>query len=178
MKRYLCAVLAAALLAPGLMTVAARAQDDEGGPEAAEPHEGRGGVDHAKMQEHLKKHLELTDDQAAKLKDAMKAHHDAMKPLWDKVRADTRKLGEQVKAKASDSDVQASLDALKADHKAVAEADQKFHESLSFLTPTQQAKMLLGMMRMRREHMKGPMREPKGRGKDKDNGGDDDKDGD
>ena len=86
------------------------------------------------MAEHMKKRLELTDDQAAKFKDAMK------------------KLGEQLKAKAPDSDIQASLDSLKTAHKAVAAEEEKFHDGLSFLTPTQRAKLLMGAMRMHREH--------------------------
>lgn len=176
MKRYLCAVLAAALLAPAMLAVSARAHDEDGGPEAAEGREGA--PDHAKMAEHVKRRLQLTDDQAAKLKDAMKSHHDAMKPLWGKLKGDMKKLHDQVEAKASDSDVQASLDALKADHKAVADEEGKFQDSLSFLTPTQRAKLLFGAMHMRRERMERGKRGPKGPEKGKGDGGGDDKDGD
>lgn len=172
MKRYICAVLAAALLAPALMAVGARAQDDEGSaPEAAEPHDGANQgakPDHAKMVERMKKHLELTDDQAAKLKEAMEAHHKAMQPLWQKAKDAMKKLHEQVKAKASDSDIQATLDTLKDAHKDVAAEEEKFHDSLGFLTATQRAKMMLGAMHMRREHMMRGRRGPKGGDKDKD----------
>ena len=176
MKRYLCAVLAAALLAPALLAVNARAHDEDAGPEAEE-HEGA--PDHAKMAEHMKKRLQLTDEQAAKFKDAMKSHHDAMKPLWEKLKGDMKKLHDQVEAKAADAEVQASLDSLKADHKAAADEEGKFQDGLSFLTPTQRAKLLLGAMHVRRERRQG-MRGPKGRGKDKgkDDERGDDKDGD
>ena len=176
MKRTVCAALAAALLAPGMWAATARAQDDDAGPEMAEHHDG-GSADHPMMGDRMKKRLELTDDQAAKFKDAMKAHHDAMQPLWESAKASMKKLGEQLKAKAPDSEIQASLDALKANHQAIAAEETKFQDGLSFLTPTQRAKMLMGAMRMRREGMRGPgKRGPKGdnkKGGDKD--GDDDK---
>jgi len=175
MKRYICAVLAAALLAPAMLAVGVRAQDEEGGPEMAEPHDGAK-PDHAKMVERMKKHLELTDDQAAKLKAAMEEHHKAMQPLWQQAKDSMKKLGEQLKAKAPDSDVQASLDSLKSAHKAVAAEEEKFHDSLSFLTPTQRAKMLMGAMHMRREHMMHGKKGPKGGDKDKDHDGDNDGD--
>lgn len=154
MKRYICAALAAALLAPGLLAVGARAQDDDAGTEMAEPHDAAKG-NHPMMAERMKKRLELTDDQAAKFKDAMKARHDAMQPLWKQAKDDMKKLGEQLKAKAPDTEIQASLDSLKADHKAVAAEEDKFQDSLSFLTPTQRAKLLIGATRMRRGGMRG-----------------------
>ncbi|HXS99736.1 MAG TPA: Spy/CpxP family protein refolding chaperone [Elusimicrobiota bacterium] len=167
MKRYICAALAAALLAPAMLTVRARAQDDDAGSAAAEPQEG-GKADHAKMAEHMKKRLELTDDQAAKLKDAMKAHHEGMQPLWQQVKDSMRKLGEQLKAKAPDSDIQSTLDSLKSAHKSIAAEEEKFQDSLGFLTATQRAKMLMGMMHMRRERMMHGKKGPKGADKDKD----------
>ena len=173
MKRYLCAALAAALLAPALLAVGVRAQDEDAGPEVAEPHEG-GQADHAKMAEKMKERLGLSDDQAAKLKDAFKAHHDAMKPLWEQSKDAMKKLHDQLKAKASDSDVQTSLDALKAAHKAVAAEEEKFHDSLSFLTATQRAKLMFGAMHMRHERMM-HRHGPKGGDKDEDH---DDKGGD
>lgn len=177
MKRYICAALAAALLAPGLWAVSARADDGDSGQEMAEHHQG-GDADHAKMAEGMKKRLGLSDDQAAKLKDAMKAHHDAMKPLWDKTKDDMKKLHEQLKAKAPDSEVQTSLDTLKADHKSAAAEEEKFHDSLSFLTATQRAKMLFGAMRMRHERMMGGRGRRGPKGDDEEKKDDDDKGGD
>src|ERR1035437_6486026 len=100
MKRYICAALAAALLMPGMWAVSARAQDDDAPPpEQSEHHEG-GKPDGAKMAEHMKKKLGLTDEQAAKFKDAMKAHGEAMKPLWQQAKDAMKKLAEQLKSKA------------------------------------------------------------------------------
>jgi Spy/CpxP family protein refolding chaperone len=168
MKRYLCAALAAALLTPGLWAVGARAQEDDAMPAEHAEHQDGG-----KMSDKMKERLGLTDDQAAKLKDAMKAHGDAMKPIGQQMKDGIKKLADQIKNKASDADIQASLDALKASRKAMADEQEKFHDALaSFLTPTQRAKMLVGaamkMHRERGEHgPKGPHR-----GAD-DKGGDD-----
>ena len=135
-----------------MWAVGARAQEDDAPAEQAEHHEGR--PDHAKMAEMMKKRLELTDEQAAKFGAAMKAHGEAMKPLWGQVKEAMKKLGGQLKAKAPDAEIQASLDSLKAARKAIADEEEKFRDSLaSFLTPTQRAKMLMGMIHMRRERM-------------------------
>lgn len=177
MKRYICAALAAALLMPGMWAVSARAQDDDAAPEMGE-HQGGG-----KMLERMKDKLGLTDEQAGKLQASMKAHHEAMRPLWLQAKDTMKKLGEQLKSKAPDAEIQASLDALKSAHKEIAAEDEKFRDGLaSFLTPTQRAKMTLGMaMRMRRElgeheeHGPRGKRGPKPGGK---NGGEKDGDGD
>ena len=175
MKRYICAALAAALLAPGMWAVGARAQDDDA--EQSEHHDG-GKPDGAKMAEHLKK-LGLTDEQAGKFKDAMKAHGEAMKPLRQQAKDTVKKLAGQLKIKAPDADIQASLDALKAARQAIAAEDEKFHDGLaSFLTPTQRGKMAVGMaMRMHREreeHGSKGKQGAKGGDKDGDEKGDDD----
>ena len=159
MKRYICAALAAALLAPGMWAIGVRAQDDAPPPPPPEQSEHQDG---AKMMGRMKERLALTDDQAGKLKDAMKAHGDAMKPLGQQMKDGVKKLAEQIKSKAPDADIQAGLDALKAARKALADEQEKFQEGLAaFLTPTQRAKMAVGAaMRMRREHegrgQKGP----------------------
>jgi Spy/CpxP family protein refolding chaperone len=177
MKRYLCAALAAALLMPGLWAVGARAQDDDAPPpERSEHHEG-GMPDGGKMTDKIKKRLELTDGQAGKLKDAMKAHGEAVRPLVQRMKDGVKKLGGQLKAKAPDSDIQASLDALKAARKTMSDEQEKFQDALAgFLTPTQRAKMLIGLeMRMRRERAD---RGPKGRPARHGRMGGDDKDDD
>ena len=183
MKRYICAALAAALLLPGMWAVSARAQDDDAPPppEQAEQHEG-GKPDGAKMAEHMKKALGLTDDQAAKFKDAMKAHGEAMKPLWQQAKDAMKTLGGQLKSKAPDADIQKSLDGLQAAHKAIAAEEEKFRDGLaSFLTPTQRAKMAVGMAKRmqqnRGEHGPRGKRGPKGGDKDGDEKGDDDDSG-
>lgn len=152
MKRFVLAALAAALLVPGASL--ARAQDEGPGPEHAGPPPEM----NEKMAAKMKEKLGLSDDQSAKLKDAMKAHRDAMKPLMDKTRGLLKKLHDQVEAKASDADVKATLDSLKDSHKAVAAEQESFHEKVAgFLSPTQQAKLVLGMFR-RMHEMGGRMR--------------------
>ncbi|MFI5350583.1 MAG: Spy/CpxP family protein refolding chaperone [Elusimicrobiota bacterium] len=166
MKPLMSAALAAALLTPGLWAVAARAQDDAPPP----PPEQSEHQDAGKMADRMKEKLGLTDEQAGKLKDAMKTHGDAMKPIGQQMKDGFKKLGEQIKSKASDADIQASLDSLKTARKAMAEEQEKFHDALAaFLTPTQRAKMLIGAeMRMRREHGKGGPKGPRRGGDDKD----------
>jgi Spy/CpxP family protein refolding chaperone len=147
MKRIVCAALAAALLVPGMWAVSARAQDDSSDEQESSHHE---------MGAQMKKKLGLTDEQAAKFKDAMKAHQDAMKPLGEQMKAGIKTLRDQVKAKAADADIKATLESLKAARQAMSAEQEKFHESLaSFLTPTQQAKMVLGMAKRMHENMKG-----------------------
>lgn len=180
MKRNICAALAVALLLPGMWAVGARAQDDAAAPapEQSEQPEAGAKPDGAKMAEHLKKALELTDDQAAKLKDAMKAHGEAMKPLWQQTKDAMKKLGEQLKSKAPDADIQASLDDLKSAHKAISAEEEKFRDGLaSFLTPTQRAKMAMGMakrmrnMRQRGKHGPKDDKDDDAKGGDHDGGG-------
>ncbi|MDE2491343.1 MAG: periplasmic heavy metal sensor [Elusimicrobia bacterium] len=149
MKRIIVAALAAALLA-GPLTV--RAQD------------GSGGGMRGRMESRLKARLGLSDEQVSKLEAAAKAHRAEMKPLRDKARAALRKLRERVRAKASDGEVAAALSALTAARRDEAAAEEKYQESLTFLTPTQRAKLLLGAMAMRermsrRREMRGMMRQ-------------------
>lgn len=172
MKKLVCAALAAALLVPGTWALKARAHD-----------EGAEGGSHHEMAEKAKEKLGLSDEQASKFKDAMKAHRDEMKPLGEKMRDGVKKLHAQVEAKASDADLKATLASLKENRKAIEAAQEKFHESLaSFLTPTQQAKMVLGMAHRMHERMDGRGRMGGRRGdkagKDDTGPKDDDKDGD
>lgn len=150
MKRFIRAALAAAVLIPGAWALNARAEggDHDGPP----PHEA--GMMGEKMAEKMKEKLGLTDDQAAKFKAAMKAHGDAVKPLHEKLRDGMKKLHGQVEAKASDADIKATLDSLKSTRKDMEAAQEKLHAEVStILTPTQQAKMLLGMMHRMHERM-------------------------
>lgn len=152
MKRLVCAAFAAALLVPGTWALSARAHD-EGSEEHAGPHHEMG----EKMEERIKEKLGLTDDQAAKFKDARKAHGEATKPLHRKMRDGIAKLGDQLQDKASDGDIKATLDSLKSVRQAMSAEEEKFHDSLaSFLTPTQQAKLVMGMAQHMHERMMGP----------------------
>ncbi|MFI5362468.1 MAG: Spy/CpxP family protein refolding chaperone [Elusimicrobiota bacterium] len=154
MKRILCAVISAGLLATVGLTARAFAED-EGGKDA-----GRGGEHSDKMKkgergEHaermLTERLGLSDDQAAKLKAAFEGQKKAEQGLREQSKQAERKLEEEVRGLASDKDIQATLDQLDANRKAMAEEHQKFESSVaSILKPYQRAKMRLMMA----EHMK------------------------
>lgn len=151
MKRLVCAAFAAALLMPGMGALSAQAKgpmERAGGP----PREKGEG-----MAERAKEKLGLTDEQETKFKDAMKEHGEAVKPLHRKMRDGLTKLGDQVQDKASDSDIKATLDSLKSVRQAMTAEEEKFHDTLaSFLTPTQQAKLVIGMAKRMHEGMMGP----------------------
>jgi Spy/CpxP family protein refolding chaperone len=169
MKRIVCAALAAALLVPGSWALKARAHDEK--TESSDSHHD--------MADKAKEKLGLTDDQSAKFKDAMKAHRDEMKPIHEKMKDGIKKLHEQVKAKASDEDIKATLASLKTSRQDMTAAQEKFHESLAaFLTPTQQAKLVLGMAKRMHEGMEHGHRHGKDKGsKDKDDDHEDDEKG-
>lgn len=153
MKRLVCAAIAAALLVPGSWAVGARAKDGAPGMRGGPREMG------AKMEERAKAKLGLTDEQEAKFKDAMKAHMDAEKPLKRKMRDQMTKLGDQLQDKADDSAIKATLDALKDTRQAMTAEQEKFHDSLAaFLTPTQQAKLVVGMAMRMHQGMMGPGR--------------------
>jgi len=164
MKRIVSIAFACALAMPAL-TGALYAQDQGGGaPPSAPPQAGGpgqpGGFRHkGNPAEHLKKDLGLTDAQAKQLADAIKAKWDAMKIPGKALRADMKTLRGQVEKTASDQDIQATLNKLKADREAMEaamkDAEAKFEADTSFLTPTQRAKMLLGRMRRMRKHWLG-----------------------
>jgi Spy/CpxP family protein refolding chaperone len=76
----------------------------------------------------------------------MAPHHDAMKSLFEKKKAAMDKLRGQIEAKASDSDVQATLDSIKGIRSEMKAEQEKFQSAMAgILSPTQQAKMILAM---------------------------------
>jgi Spy/CpxP family protein refolding chaperone len=102
--------------------------------------------DHSFDAKKMQKKLGLTDDQTVKLKAIAEAQKAAMKPLWDKQKDLTKKLKEQVDAKASDTDIQATLTELQTNRTAMRDQMEQFRtQKDAILTPTQQAKMLLHM---------------------------------
>jgi Spy/CpxP family protein refolding chaperone len=99
---------------------------------------------HGNMQGKMKEKLGLTDEQATQLKTHMDAHHAAVKPLRDQRRQSLEKLKTQVQSKASDTEIQATLDQLKTTQQSLqAEWAKMADGTATFLTPTQRAKMLL-----------------------------------
>jgi Spy/CpxP family protein refolding chaperone len=125
----LAAIISAA---PGL-----RADDADKGGE----HKGWGG--HEEM---MKKELGLSDDQEAKMKALDKAGAEAMKPLMDKAKLDVDSLRVLVDKKASDDQLKAAVDGLKADKKAMDDERQKqMDDKAAILTPLQVAKAAIAM---------------------------------
>ncbi len=116
---------------------------------------------HAHKGERMKKELGLSNNQAVKLKAIHEAERDALKPFMEKERALRQKRDEQLKSKASESEIKATLEEMKANRKAMTEQRQTFRKQREdLLTPTQEAKMDQ-MHQERREHrMKGRMGEP------------------
>jgi Spy/CpxP family protein refolding chaperone len=138
MKRIICAVIAAGLLAAG----AVRARADEG-------KEGKdGGRRGERVEKMMKERLGLSDDQVAKLKTAWKAEKETMKTLREQSKETARKLEDEVRDLASEKEIQATLDQLDANRKSMTAEHQKLEASVaSILRPSQRAKMRLLMAR-------------------------------
>ena len=142
MRKIICAVIAAGLFAAGPFAGRARAEDEG---------KGKDGGGHERIEKMMKERLGLTDDQAAKLKAAWKAQKDSAKTLREESKATSRKLEEEVRDLASEKEIQATLDQLDANRKAMATERQKLEASVSsILRPSQRAKMRLMMAHMKR----------------------------
>lgn len=176
MKYLLGAVLIAAL------SSGAWANEHMGGP-------GQGpGQEHEKASpEKMKEKLGLTDAQFEKFKEAKEAMEKAGRPMREDLAAEMARLREQLSNKAEDKDIAATLDKLEKARKGMDAAQDKFKADMALiLTPTQRAKMLMGMMGQRHGGMmQGGMRKKmrgKGGGRMKegpegDGDGEDDDDG-
>lgn len=115
----------------------------------AQAHEGyyHDGMDEKAMDKCLNK-LDLNADQKAKIDDARKSHREAMDKIMDRKKGHLKELQTKVDDKASDSELRASLDDIKADKKDFQQQMEKFHESLEdILTPRQKALMVLDKMK-------------------------------
>lgn len=94
----------------------------------------------------LKEKLGLTDDQISKIKDLFKSQREAMTPLKDQMKIDMAILQQKVDTKASDGDLKKLLDKLDGEQKQMQASREKMKDQMrSILTPTQQAKFVLGM---------------------------------
>ncbi|MFI5345647.1 MAG: Spy/CpxP family protein refolding chaperone [Elusimicrobiota bacterium] len=141
MKSIAYAVIAAGILACGPWSGAARAE--EGAPN---------GDRRAHFAAKMKERLGLSDEQADKVKTAFESEKAAVKPLREARKAAARKLEQQVRDLASEKDIQATLDGMDANRKAMAAERQKLQGSLAgVLKPSQRAKMRL-FMASRRTH--------------------------
>jgi Spy/CpxP family protein refolding chaperone len=180
MDRSFFAWLGVALLSVMLTVPSLRAQDDQsegggappqgdngpdnGGDQGAPP-DGNRNPGGDQMSEKIKERLGLSDEQFSKLKDARKAHEDVNKPLRHKAMEEMKKLGSELKAKADEKAVQATLDEIETTHQAIEDENRKFMSvTKTFLTPTQRAKLIIGVImnqrrgRPQRGGMNGPRR--------------------
>jgi Spy/CpxP family protein refolding chaperone len=108
---------------------------------------GMGEGSHPEMNwSNQKAKLGLSDDQVSKLNDAQKSNLETLKPLHQNVQNDMKKLQEQVDSKASDSDIQSTLDDIQKNRKDMTSQMEKHHDEVtSILNPTQRAKFMLEM---------------------------------
>lgn len=138
MKQLIKATLVSVIIAGALFVPNAYTENKEGGVKKM-PH-------HEMTAEQWKEKLGITDEQAEKLKAAKNAKHEALKPLWEQSIESLKELRSHVENKASDEQIQVTLDKLTGVHKAIQTENEKFKsDTASFLTPTQRAKLLLVM---------------------------------
>jgi Spy/CpxP family protein refolding chaperone len=153
-KIWLAGLMAATLVGAALTAYA----DDDQAPAGGDDKPGMGqGMDDGMggdmmdgdHMDRMKEKLGLTDDQVSKLKDLFKSQMEANKPLRDQMKIDVDTLQQKVDMKASDGDIKKLLDKLDAEQKQMQDSREKMKDQLrSILTPTQQAKMVLGMRKM------------------------------
>jgi len=108
------------------------------------------------MMKHMKEELDLSDAQVTKfkaLKEADEKNNEAMRHAME---ADAANLQVLVDKKAPDSELKAGVDKLKSDHKAMQAAMEKHMDDMAaILSPIQQAKAALMMMKNMRGGMMG-----------------------
>lgn len=149
MKRSMLVVLAGALAVAAAAAGARAAGSDEGG----EPG-GRRAEFAARMQEHMKKRLGLSDDQAAKMKTIFEDSRKASEPLKHDLKVSLEKLRWQVDAKAGDKDLEATLAQVDKDRKALSSQREKAIERLNKELPAEaRAKLALAKFEGMRRRM-------------------------
>ena len=149
-KIWLAGIMAATLAG---LTLAVNADDSQApAGDKDQPAMGQGmdgGMMSMGPMSRMKEKLGLSDDQAAKVKDLFKSRMEANKPLRDQMKIDVDTLQQKVDTKASDGDIKKLLDKLDSEQKQMQSSRDKMKDQLrSILTPTQQAKMVLGMRKM------------------------------
>ncbi len=94
------------------------------------------------------RHLGLSEKDAKKLDAAFQSEKLTMRPLHRELRDALIKLSDQVKDKAADAEIQATLDRVQKAKQALQTEMASFRTKLAgILTPTQRAKMMLWRMR-------------------------------
>lgn len=155
-KIWLAGLLAASLIGAAWTAYADDDQAPAGGDPPAMGQGMDGGMGGGWMMDRAKKNLGLTDDQASKMKDLFKSQMEANKPLRDQMKIDMDTLQQKVDLKASDADIKKLLDKLDGEQKEMQASRDKMKDQMrEILTPTQQAKMVLGMRRMGMGRMHG-----------------------
>lgn len=105
----------------------------------------------------LADYLDLTEDQVAKLKEQAKQSKAAAQPYQDRLKADLKTLADKRRKGAADDELKAVLERVYDDQRALGDQRQKGLEGMrAVLTPSQQAKFILGMDRWKALAHRGP----------------------
>ncbi len=162
-KIWLAGLMAVALAGTALTASADDSQAPAGDNDQPGMGQGMcGGMMGGGRLEKMKEKLGLADGQVSQLKGLFKSQGKTMKPLRDQLKIDMDTLQQKVDQKASDGDLRKLLDKLDAESREMQAGREKMKAQLrSILTPTQQAKFVLGMrgkgmqmMKKWREHRK------------------------
>ncbi len=107
---------------------------------------GHKGMKGGMMMEKMHEDLDLSKDQAAKMKVLHEKNAETMKALHAKLADDAKRLGGLVKDKASDAVLAAATSEVIADHRLITEAKMTHQDAMQgMLTKTQYAKVLVKM---------------------------------
>jgi Spy/CpxP family protein refolding chaperone len=109
----------------------------------------------------MKKALDLTDDQVAKITTLFKNFKSSMDPLIKTKVKDQMDLRDKLFIGGTDTEIKPLLNAVNADNEKIGEARKNLKDSLNaVLTPTQQAKLLVMRdgMRFHRRHWRDSFR--------------------
>lgn len=134
----------AAALAFGLLLAggAALRADEGGGGGGAPGWKGRGPM------------ADLTAEQRAAMRQAWRAHRDAVTPIKDKLEDELERLRGLVEKAAPEKELAASVDKVKELHKAIRSEREKLMDKMAAqLTPLQRAKGVLAMERRAKRGM-------------------------
>ena len=147
MKKTLAGLLCAAALL-SFSTPILQAEDAASKPAAQDAGNADKRAD--KFLARFKKKLELSDEQVAKLKVVWTSHQEAMKPVREKLKTALVQLRAEVKSKASDAEIAATLVQLKAGREEMrVQTEKTLAAAEGILTPSQQAKVVLHFAKQR-----------------------------
>jgi Spy/CpxP family protein refolding chaperone len=141
-------ILSAAVLALGLN---ARANDQEGqtkegSHQYSKTVDGQDHRDGLGMMDRLKDKLDLSDEQLKEIKSISQKDREKSQTLREKLKTDVGNLSEKLKSGADGGVLKSLLEKVYADQNSLAVFRQKqMEETRNVLTPTQQAKWVVGM---------------------------------